>query len=227
MYITRYIVKFYRFHIFGLIAFFLRICYNFRMKTENELKQIVANNITLYRKVNNLTQLQLAEKLNYSDKAISKWERGESIPDIYILANIADLFGITLNDLVEKQTEPKVKRIKNNQKMVIALSVGLLWFISIALFAILEMTNVNFNNWIVFVYALPVSAIVLIVFSMIYNYRILLFFAVSSLYYTIPLSVCLELNFKHKSLALFLLSLPIQVLTILWFNRKKHHMKKK
>lgn len=197
------------------------------MKTENELRQIVANNITLYRKVNNLTQLQLAEKLNYSDKAISKWERGESIPDIYILSNIADLFGITLNDLVQKQKETKIKRIKNNHKIIIALSVGLLWFISVAAFVIMQMTNVNFHNWMVFVYAVPISGIILIVFSMIYKYREILFIAVSSLYYSIPLSVCLELSFKYRSWALFLLSFPMQILTFLWFERKKSDKKKK
>ena len=56
------------------------------MLNENELKKIVTENLIYYRKINKLTQLQLAEKLNYSDKAISKWERGESLPDLYILS---------------------------------------------------------------------------------------------------------------------------------------------
>ena len=71
------------------------------MKNEELFKQIIAKNLTKYRKINNLTQLDLAEKLSYSDKAISKWERGESLPDVYTLSILAEFYGITLNDLCQ------------------------------------------------------------------------------------------------------------------------------
>ena len=83
------------------------------MINEEQFKAIVAKNLANYRKINNLTQLDLAEKLSYSDKAISKWERGESLPDLYTLQRIADLYGITINDLAyEKQEIIKPKTIK-------------------------------------------------------------------------------------------------------------------
>ncbi|MFA6611421.1 MAG: helix-turn-helix transcriptional regulator, partial [Bacilli bacterium] len=63
------------------------------MITEEKIKENIANNLIKYRKAHNLTQIQLAEKLNYSDKSISKWERQESIPDLVILSNIAELYG--------------------------------------------------------------------------------------------------------------------------------------
>ena len=69
------------------------------MMNEENFKKLVAKNLSFYRKANKLTQLELAEKLNYSDKAISKWERGESLPDLYTLNVIAEFFGITINDL--------------------------------------------------------------------------------------------------------------------------------
>ena len=75
------------------------------MINEEQFKAIVAKNLANYRKINNLTQLDLAEKLSYSDKAISKWERGESLPDLYTLQKIADLYGITINDLVYEKQE--------------------------------------------------------------------------------------------------------------------------
>ena len=81
--------------------------YETNISADQALKRLVADNITMYRKANGLTQIQLAEKLNYSDKAVSKWERGESLPDLYILMQIVDMFGITLNDLVTKQEQPK------------------------------------------------------------------------------------------------------------------------
>ena len=69
-----------------------------------DIKRILAKNLTDLRLRNHLTQLELAEKLNYSDKTISKWERGESSPDISVLVEIADLFGVTLDDLVKSET---------------------------------------------------------------------------------------------------------------------------
>jgi transcriptional regulator with XRE-family HTH domain len=66
-----------------------------------DYKRIIANNITELRKAVPLTQAELAEKLNYSDKAVSKWERGESIPDVIVLKQIAELFGVTVDYLLE------------------------------------------------------------------------------------------------------------------------------
>ena len=74
------------------------------MINEELFKQIVAKNLTNYRKINNLTQQDLADKLCYSDKAISKWERGESLPDLYTLGKIAELYNITINDLCLEKT---------------------------------------------------------------------------------------------------------------------------
>ena len=73
----------------------------------DELKQIIADNITFYRKELKLTQAELAEKLSYSDKAVSKWERAESYPDIATLAELSKLFGVTVDQLIS--TRKKVK----------------------------------------------------------------------------------------------------------------------
>ncbi|MDD6251820.1 MAG: helix-turn-helix transcriptional regulator, partial [Oscillospiraceae bacterium] len=69
------------------------------------IKAIVAKNITQLRLAKGMTQLELAEILNYSDKAVSKWERGDSIPDITVLTKIADMFGVTLDYLVRPHRE--------------------------------------------------------------------------------------------------------------------------
>ena len=74
----------------------------------NDIKSIVAKNISELRQSNNMTQLELAEKINYSDKAISKWERAESSPDISVLVDIAAVFGVTVDYLVKAEhTEVK------------------------------------------------------------------------------------------------------------------------
>ena len=65
-----------------------------------KLKIQMGNNIAAFRKQSGMTQAELADKLNYSDKAVSKWERGESMPDVLTLVQLAELFGVRMNDLV-------------------------------------------------------------------------------------------------------------------------------
>ena len=112
------------------------------MIKENEFKTKVAKNLIYYRKANNLTQSDLAQKLNYSDKAISKWERGENLPDLYILTTISSLYGITLNDLIS-DTPAKPKEVKRKIRLLITfLSVGLVWLI--ATFVYIMMMSIFF-----------------------------------------------------------------------------------
>ena len=75
------------------------------MEKYENLTAIIAENLVYYRKKAQMTQLQLAEKLNYSDKSISKWERGEGVPDIFILAQLAKLYGLTgKKDILSQKT---------------------------------------------------------------------------------------------------------------------------
>ena len=66
-----------------------------------KLKIQIGSNIAFYRKQSGLTQAGLAEKLNYSDKAVSKWERGESIPDVLTLMQLSEQFEISIDALLE------------------------------------------------------------------------------------------------------------------------------
>lgn len=202
------------------IGFFDVLCYNVAMINENEFKQIVARNITKFRKANGLTQLELAIKLNYSDKAVSKWERGESLPDVYMLQVIASMFGITLNDLVSERTDTIKPKSRFNRGVVLALSIGLTWLIAVATFVFLNIFNIE-KAWLLFIYAIPVSLIISIIFSNIWKYKWLLFFSISGLYYTIPLSICITLNWVNNIALLFIIAAPLQLLTILWFFRKR------
>ena len=69
------------------------------MEKEEKIKKTIASNLVYYRKLSNLKQIYVAEKINYSDKAISKWERGEGLPDIIVLYALAEIYGVTINDL--------------------------------------------------------------------------------------------------------------------------------
>ena len=79
----------------------------------NDIKSVVAKNIVELRQAKGMTQLELGEKLNYSDKAVSKWEHGDSMPDISVLVEMADMFGVTIDYLVRQEHKPhEIFRIK-------------------------------------------------------------------------------------------------------------------
>ena len=109
---------------------------------ENTVKMIVAKNLIELRKRKNFTQGELAEMLNYSDKTISKWENGDSLPDISVLASLAEIYGITLDDLIHENAAEKVadkaeekKALERyNQWIILSLSVVVVFLIATLIF---------------------------------------------------------------------------------------------
>ena len=81
--------------------------------SEEKLRENFARNLTYYRKALNLTQTDLAEKLNYSDKSISKWERGDGLPDLSVTAQLAEIFGLTVNDLIADKPRKRLMTTRN------------------------------------------------------------------------------------------------------------------
>lgn len=190
-----------------------------------DLKELIGKNISEYRKIANLSQIELAEKLNYSDKAISKWERGESLPDVIVLKQIADFFGITLNDLVSTQKKPNakasLKKFLGNKILITLLSVGLVWLVATIVFVLFRILHIlPAHAWLSFIYALPASFIICIVFTATFfgkqkNTPLLLAIFESLLVWTIVLSLCLSLNFDGIWL-LLIIAVPMQALIVMW-----------
>ena len=142
-----------------------------------DIKTIVAANIAELRQLRGMTQLELAEKLNYSDKTISKWERAESTPDISVLIEIAELFGVTLDYLVSEE-HPKEERSADkregfNRRAVAYVSECGAWIVAVLafIFTTLILGEMTFQ-FLYFVYALPVALIVkLVLNSLWFNTR--------------------------------------------------------
>lgn len=106
--------------------------------TEEQIKANIALNITELRKKNGMTQSELAKFLNYSDKSVSKWERGDGIPDVVVLQKIAELFGVTLNDLLKGEISVKKSTSKPstvNRIIIPLLSASLSFFVASIVFA--------------------------------------------------------------------------------------------
>ena len=145
-----------------------------------ELKSRVGANIARLRKDRGLTQAELAERINYSDKAVSKWERAESLPDVLTLISLAEQLGTDLNTLtglpaapapepiseplpeVPVQPDPPARKRPTADKGVIQkLSSILVWVVALFLYMVLDAFGVK-HLWLLFVVAVPANAIVLL-----------------------------------------------------------------
>lgn len=197
----------------------------------DDYKRSIANNIAELRKAVPLTQAELAEKLNYSDKAVSKWERGESIPDVIVLKQIADVFGVTVDYLLEdvhdlKATMKSVPRqLKINRLLITGLSCMLVFLIATLAFVILGLyTDLN-KLWLAYVYCIPVCSILLIVFNSIWGKPRLNFVFISLLVWSLLASIYLSLGDYSKWL-LFIIGIPGQVIIVMWSGIKARIFKK-
>lgn len=187
------------------------------------LKKVVAENITKLRTSMNLTQAQLGEKLNYSDKSISKWERGESVPDVFVLKKIADLAGVTVDYIItphpadeEIQTDKKFSQRYSRRFITLTVLAGI-WALAVLVFVILWLTGTVF--WLIFVYAVPVSLITLLVLNSVWGDRSWNLYIVSGLVWGIICSIYLS-ALKYNWWQLFLLGIPAQIIIIFAFSIK-------
>ncbi len=197
--------------------------------TEEQLKINIAKNISDLRKKNKITQAELADALNYSDKSVSKWERGEGIPDVLVLCKIAEIFGVTVNDIIEDgeiRGENKKHTPSAATKIVVPmLSAGLAFLIAAIAFFILKVLFPQFtNSWLAFVWAVPVSCIPLIVFSAIWWKRPQKFVCISALIWSFAISVSASFRVAGVS-CIFIISAILQILTILWFIMRYYQSK--
>lgn len=189
----------------------------------DDLKVTVASNLIDLRTKAGMTQLQLAEKLNYSDKSVSKWERAEAIPDAFVLKSLSEIFGVTVDYLLSPHDSwepPPAKRTipKYLSDTITSLVIVGVWTIALLLFVIFWLMGNML--WIVFIYAIPISLIALLVLSSIwdrgkYNYYIIvaLFFSViAAVYFTF---------YKHNWWQLFLLMIPTIIVVYLSSRLKR------
>ena len=201
------------------------------MEKEINQQDLLAKNLAYYRKASGLTQLELAEKFNYSDKSISKWERGEGFPDVFVLKSLADFYGITIDDFYSE--EHKAVTVSESQKRkriyIRLLSVGIGWLVTILTFFMLNTLlpkDVAFKPWLTFIYGTVVMSIILLVWEFIYHHRFNRMIATSMVIWSTAVSLYLTfLVIMNMNLfLLFIVAIPLQILEILWylFRRKKN-----
>ena len=183
------------------------------------LRNNLAKNLIKLRKSYQMTQADLAMKLNYSDKAVSKWERGESLPDVEVLYQISKMFNVTIDMLLNDPDmvfKKRSKMVLSQHAIISMLSVLCVWVVATFLFVLLTWIFEMKNVWLVFIYAIPVSSIVGLVFNCIWGKAEATPVIVSALLWTTVLSIYLTTNFHNNSM-IFFIAIPIQVCVILWF----------
>lgn len=192
----------------------------------DDIKAVVSKNIIALRQAAGMTQYELAEKLNYSDKAVSKWERGESLPDVAVLKAISQLFGVTLDWMVESEhkapateTETAIKKRKKKNRVAITLmSIVLVWLIATALFVILQsVPHSRELHWLSFVYALPITFIIWLVFNSVWFSVRRNFLIISLLMWSLIAALFINLAMCGIPIwQLFLVGVPGQMIILTW-----------
>lgn len=185
----------------------------------DEIKNNLSKNIIKLRKEKKLTQLELANALNYSDKSVSKWENGDTIPDIEVIKRLADFFNVSVDSLIGNpenlmQKQTNTNSVPKNKLVITLLSIICVWIVSTLIFVMLKIF-LNVDYWLCFIWAIPVSFIVLIVFNAIWGKRKFSILITSGLVWTIILGIYLQL-LKFNLWVLFLIGIPLEIGIILW-----------
>ena len=209
-----------------------------------EIKNAIAKNLSELRKRKNMTQADLAEQLNYSDKAVSKWERAESVPDIGVLKAIADIFGVTVDYLITEEHDDTnelrkkaSRRNLRNRSLITGISVLLVWFVATFAFLNAEvfLTSIGRKLSVLsFVYAVPISCVVWLVFNSIWFNRRRNFLIITILMWSALVSLVLSFYLfgilGAEVWKLLFIGVPAQIIIVMWSGiktKKKNFVKNK
>ena len=195
------------------------------------LKEIVGENLTELRKNKKLTQFELAEQLNYSDKSISKWENGDNLPDLETLNELCNFYGVTLDYLTHPVEENKDKYILNKDiekkdlinHIFITLFVNLVvWFIATIVFVYALIKEKEGAYWLAFVYSVPFSCVITAIFTRVYFRKVRLLFFISWSIFIWSLTACVFLTALPDIIwPIFLVGVPAQGALVAWYLMKK------
>lgn len=194
----------------------------------NKLRDIIAANLIYLRKKNNFTQQELASKINYSDNAISRWERGEVIPTIETLEILAAFYGINVQDLLDTQFVSSHDKPQSGlvlkRVFIVLFSISIVWFIALISYIYIDMFKESFggnanNAWLLFIAALPVSTLVGVFYNRMWGTKLLDLISWSLFAWTLLTTIYLYFLVVTSQYfwLIFILGVPAQVALILWY----------
>ena len=187
-----------------------------------DLKFITAANIISLRTKAGMTQAQLAELLNYSDKSVSKWERAEAVPDAYVLKHMSEIFGVSVDYLLSSHNdwEPISQKQKRRYRSEIIVLISMAGIWTLAFFIFIIGWILGHMLWLVFIYAVPISLITLLVFNSVWENGKRNYYIVATLVASIFVMVYLTL-LRWNPWQLLLLIIPAELIVFLAFRVKK------
>lgn len=182
------------------------------------IREIIASNLQTLRKNKKLTQSEVGEAVHYSDKAVSRWEKGESLPDVETLQKLAELFDVDADYLFKEHILSPIIPASSKQQLInksicVALSILIVWLTALLLFLYLNIYN-NINYWQIFVWAVPASAIVLMYFNKIWGSKKLSIYISSIFIWSFIASVYLQF-IRYNLWLIFFVGAPIQAVVVL------------
>jgi transcriptional regulator with XRE-family HTH domain len=186
-----------------------------------ELKAIFAANLISLRQKANLTQAELAERLHYSDKSVSKWERAEALPDAAVLKSLSQIFGVSVDYLLESHDKWESEETKRKKSVVIdknaAAGVAFLgvWTLAALLFVIFWILGKIY--WVILLMGVPISLIALLVMNTIFNGRKWNKWIVAALVLAGFLVLAFFLR-AYRPWQLFVVLLPAELLVLLGYR---------
>jgi len=191
-------------------------------------RKTLADNLIYYRKRSGLTQAEAAAHINYSDKSVSKWERAEGTPDVFVLRQLADLYAVEIGDFVRErsddmpeeapnvQEEEKVPMSRRKSPFVVCLTVGGVWLIATVVFSVLNMLPEPVrNSYLAFIYAVPASFAVMEGFTIAWKLPSILHLLFSSgILWTLAVSLHLSAYAVDNIYLIYVIAAVAQLLAI-------------
>lgn len=189
---------------------------------------VIAKNLIYLRRKASLTQQELAMKINYSDNAISRWERNEATPTIETLSIIAAYFGVSVNDLIDENFQtndaPKPISYRVQRILVMLFSVSVIWSIALIGFIYTQMFSDSLglfgeNNWLLFVISVPVTMMILYYYNRLWGNKVYHLIILSVFWWSLitTLYLYILLLSEINLWLIFLLGVPIELAQLLWY----------
>ena len=196
----------------------------------NELKLISASNIIKLRTEAGLTQAELGAKLNYSDKTISKWERGEAIPDAFVLKQMSAMFGVSVDALLSAQDEwkpPEVQKKDSEPKYSadVIIAIVILSIMTVDLIAFIALWIMHIIEWCVFLVGIIISLLAYMILDCVFKKARHLPYSLSAFIASVFAGIYFIFPDKHMW-QIFILIIPAVVIVVLSCNiRRRPHKK--
>jgi len=198
--------------------FFIILSYNkFDME---DIKQIIAKNLIALRKKNNLTQNELAEKLNYSDNAVSRWEHAEVTPSLETLQQIANIYGVPMRTIIEdnalREAEFSDKRQLVNKLAIVLIISSLVWVVATIIFVCSQLIW-DYAFWQIFIWAMPIIALVMLPFHRYWGRHIYKFIILTIFTWTLLGAIFLQFfHLTNWLWMIFIVGVPIEIAFAVW-----------